>query len=315
MKFSKGRKAADEILSRFIDRAKVSISNKKFALACKFHEYIFEPCYSEINSIFYGIGFHRFIANILHLEFSSRGAGAEQIFEEFEELLRTKNESTLASIFASSAHPKNSPILIQIREFAMYRADDIRKELESLSQTGTGKWVLDLSSSALFTLLANWGAKHSAIKAICDQSKPLQQSQGLFNSMVNNPHPQQFSHMWGEQHPITFNLSEPLIFSDSKNTPGIQIADVIAAIAVYVFSREQSDFSQKWSNLIAPISANGSIIPDQDELRLETTRVQRNVLVLHELHSRAKHGKSLIDGMDQHIAKLTAKLASRSIQM
>lgn len=73
VKFNKGRKAIDEIFEHFEGRIKISISDKKFALACKFFEYIFEPCISDINSLFYGIGFHKFIANILYVEFLARG--------------------------------------------------------------------------------------------------------------------------------------------------------------------------------------------------------------------------------------------------
>jgi hypothetical protein len=56
-RFNRGRKAIDDIFMHFETRLKVSISNKKFALACKFHEYIFEPCFSSISSIFYHVGF------------------------------------------------------------------------------------------------------------------------------------------------------------------------------------------------------------------------------------------------------------------
>lgn len=36
VKFNKGRKAIDEILTKFNGRLKISISDKKFALACKY---------------------------------------------------------------------------------------------------------------------------------------------------------------------------------------------------------------------------------------------------------------------------------------
>ena len=43
LKSSKGKKVIPEILSTFKDRIKVGIYHKKFNLACKFYEYIFEP--------------------------------------------------------------------------------------------------------------------------------------------------------------------------------------------------------------------------------------------------------------------------------
>lgn len=313
VKFSKGRKAIDEVLSRFGDRLKISISEKKFALACKLHEYIFEPCYSEANSLFYGIGFHRFIANILYIEFLARGAGAEQIFAEFEELIRSNDESKLEGIFSSSVHPENSPILTQVREFAQHRAEDIRHELQSLADTGVGKWALDLTNSALFTLLANWGTTYPSITAICDLSKPLQQNQEIFNTMVDRKGEQMFSDLMGERHPITFNLAEPLVFADSKAAHGIQIADATAAAAVYAFSSPTDEHTEKWRPIIARVGHYGSIIPDRDEVRLSDSRVQRNALVLLELHSRAKSGQSLTEGMGEYMRLVTRRLVSHPL--
>lgn len=314
IKFNRGRKAIDEILYRFEDRLKISISEKKFALACKFHEYIFEPCYSDANSLFYGIGFHRFIANVLYLEFAARGAGAEEIFSEFEELLRSKDEKKLQNIFSASAHPENSPILTHVREFAQHRSDDIRRELEALGETGVGKWALDLTNSSLFTLLASWGTRFPILTAVCDPSKPLQQNQGIFNAMVGRTGEPLYSDLMGERHPITFNLSEPLLFCDSKTTHGIQIADAVAAAAVYAFSGSQDEYAVKWRPLMAKIAHYGSVIPDQDELKLKDPRVQLNALVLLELHSRSKNGQSLVDGMDHFIQLIGRRLLTQPIR-
>jgi len=185
IKYNKGRHAISEIFNHFDGCIKVSISNKKYALAGKFFEYIFEPCISKNNSLFYNINFHRFIANILYVEFVARGAGAEQIFSAFEELIRSKDIESLDSLFNSTVHPENSPILIQIREFALSQKEAIKKELESLPGDGVGKWTLDLTDTALFSLLAYWGTEHEQLTAICDQSKPLQHDQQLYNAMIN----------------------------------------------------------------------------------------------------------------------------------
>jgi hypothetical protein len=307
IKFSKGRKAIDEIFEEFEGRIKLSVSNKKFALACKFHEYIFEPCYSSISSLFYGTGFHLFIANILYVEFRARGAGAEQIFGEFETLMRGQELDKLESIFASSVHKDNSPVLLQIREFAQLNAEAIKDELEGLKGTGTGKWILDLTNTALASLLASWGQEHDQLTAICDPSKPLREDQSFFNAMIGNKN-RLFSDMFGEHHPVTFNLSGPLEFRDSKVTHGIQLADAIAAAGVHVFSGATDDHAKRWREILPAFSAHGSIIPDLDELDLNSLRTQRNVLLLSELHARALENKSLTDGMAEYVDMISARL-------
>lgn len=307
VKFSKGRKAITEILNAFDGRIKISISDKKFALACKVYEYIFEPCYSDINSIFYGIGFHRFIANVLYMEFTARGAGAEELFAEFESLMRAGRSHNLETIFSSSAVPEHSKLIKMIREFAQIRHQDIHQELKSLADGGTGKWVLDLTNSALYTLLANWGTEYEVLTAICDESKPLQHNQDMFNGMVGRVD-KVFSDFGADSHPVTFNLSGPIEFASSHSSHGIQIADAIAAAAVYVFSGAKDDAADQWRHIIARQAHYGSVVPDTAELQIELHRPQLNTLVLQHLHQRATDGVSLTEGMGKAILEMSRVL-------
>lgn len=306
VKFSKGRRAITELLGAFDGRIKISISDKKFALAGKLHEYIFEPCYSEINSLFYGIGFHRFIANVLYMEFTARGAGAEELFSEFEYLMWKDKGQNLEAIFSSSAVAQNSEVIKMIREFAQIRHEDIRSELSSLANGATGKWVLDLTQGALYTLLTNWGTQYDVLTAVCDSSKPLQENQMIFNSMIGNTEKLTSDFGRGE-HPITFNLSGPIEFLPSHECHGIQIADAIAAAAVHVFST-RDDTAIQWRQQIVGQGHYGSVVPDQTELELELHGPQLNALVLQHLHQRATQGVSLTKGMQQAIADISRTL-------
>ncbi|WP_019568727.1 DUF3800 domain-containing protein [Thioalkalivibrio sp. ALMg13-2] len=310
IRFNRGRRAVDEIISHFEGRVKLSVSDKKYALACKLFEYIFEPCLSEINSVFYRVGFHKFIANMLYIEFVARGAGAEDIFAEFEELMRTRDEAKLGSIFASSVHPENSPILVQIREFAQCMADDVRKELRAIGDAGLGKWILDLTDTALFTLLANWGTEYDQITAVCDPAKPLQHDQSAFDVMIGRED-RVFSDAFGERHPITFNLSGPIQLRDSKISHGVQIADALAAAGAYVFTGATDAHATRWRSIIAGIGHYGSIIPDMDEVDIRDVRAQRNAVLLMELHSRAKAGKNLVEGMPEYIHIISRMITER----
>lgn len=306
VKHHKGRKAIDEILKEFDGRLLFTIADKKYTLACKLFEYIFEPCISDINTMFYGCDFHKFVATILHVEFMARGAGAEQIFEEFQALMRDPSDGKLTSLFAASTHPENSLIIAQIREFAQHRAADIKDELDSLSGSATGKWVLDVTCSSLHGLLAHWGMKYDAITAICDNSKPLQQSGDFFGAMVGNEK-QLFGGFDGARHPMTFNLTGPIDFRDSKSSYGIQLADALAGAAVHVWSGNTDDHAKKWREILAPI-ANLAILPDTNEINLRRPDVRRNAFLLHELHDRATSGRSLIEGMPELIVMISRNL-------
>lgn len=306
VKHHKGRKAIDEILKEFNGRLLFTIADKKYTLACKLFEYIFEPCISDISTMFYGCDFHKFVATILYVEFMARGAGAEQIFEEFQALMRDPSDGKLSSLFAASKHPENSPIVTQIREFAQHRAADIKEELDSLCGSATGKWVLDVTCSSLHGLLAHWGMKYDAITAICDNSKPLQQSGDFFDAMVGNEK-QLFGGFDGVKHPMTFNLTGPIDFRDSKSSHGIQLADALAGAAIHVWSGNTDDYAKKWQEILSPI-ANLPILPDTNEINLRRPDARRNAVLLHALHDRATSGKSLIEGMPELIVMISRRL-------
>jgi hypothetical protein len=314
IKYNKGRKAISEIFDRFQGRIKVSLSNKKYALSGKFFEYIFEPCFSENNSLFYNINFHRFVANILYLEFIARGAGAEEIFLEFENLMRNSDQADLDSLFSTTVHHENSPIMVQIREFALSQKEAIKRELDSLPGDGIGKWILDLTDTALFSLLANWGLEYEQVTAICDDAKPLQHDQQLYNAMINRED-KHFSHMGGEKHPITFNLSGPIQLVDSKTYHGVQLADAIAAASVYAVSEVSDKHANEWREFIPDIAIYGSLIPDSDYVDLNKYEVQRNAVVMLELHSRATKNQSLLDGMPEYIHMISQELIHNPLQI
>lgn len=309
----KGREAIDEILEQFQGRIKVSISNKKYALACKFFEYIFEPCISGNNSLFYNLDFHKYIATHLYIEFVAKTSHAEDIFLEFERLMREKNLEGFDRLFHSYGHPNKSSTLFQIIDFAQCNVEKVREEISGLPGDGVGKWILDLTNTALFTLLANWGTEHEQLDAICDESKPLYDDQEIFNIMVARKD-RKFITMKGERHPITFNLSRPIQLVNSKVFHGVQLADAIAAAFVHAASKNDNAHATRWKELLPNIAAYGSVIPDIDYMDLKRFDVQRNTVLMLELHSRAKNGKDLLDGLPEYVQSISNQLRNNPIK-
>jgi hypothetical protein len=308
-----GKQAIDDILKHFEDRIKISISDKKYALAGKFFEYIFEPSLAAKSSIFYGINFHLFIANILYVEFIARGMGAEDIFKEFETLMRDMDEAMLTGLFSSSVHHENSPVLTQIREFAIHRVDDIKGELDSLRGGVTGKWILDLTDSAIVSLLANWGLMYDEITAICDDSKPLMEKNDIFDGMIGRKGETLFVDTPLGKQPLTFNLSGPVQFASSAVEHGIQIADTLAAAAVFAISNPDDPFAKKWAAMLPEIGKYGSVMPDFEHLDLDEIPAKLNSVVLMELHSRATNKENLLEDMEGYVQFMTHALRMEAL--
>lgn len=286
---------------------KVSVSEKKYALASKFFEYIFEPPLQRNNYLFYKLNFHRFISNILYVEFTARGEGAEKIFEDFERLMRSGNFEGLDSLFSSNTHPEISPILSQIREFAILNEATIAEELNGYAGEGVGKWILDLTNTALFSLLAAWGTEFDQLTAICDQSKPLSDEQTIFDVMINRED-KKYSFLDGKT-PITFNLSGPIQLVDSKLTPGVQLADCVAAAFAHACSRTATDdYAIEWRKYIESSAIYGSVFADLKFVDLDKLSVQRNAVVLIELVERSKRGLDLLEGMTEYVSMVSEAL-------
>lgn len=94
-----GRRAIGAVIKQCARNTRVVFHLKKYALACKFFEYIFEPALAEQNSIYYASGFHSFISTLLFLHLQVRKASAETIFEEFSRFMREGDQAALDNSF------------------------------------------------------------------------------------------------------------------------------------------------------------------------------------------------------------------------
>ncbi|PKG37308.1 DUF3800 domain-containing protein [Psychromonas sp. Urea-02u-13] len=301
----KGRRAIDEIIGALTGRIKVSISDKKYALAGKFFEYIFEPSLQRNSMLFYNANFHKFVSTVLYIELTSRGAMAEELFEDFEKLMRNGDFNGLKALFTATKSPEMSPVLELIFDFAIMNKEAIVEELDGYAGEGSGKWVLDLTNTALFSILAQWGLEYDELTAFCDNSKPLSEDQEIFTAMIGNES-KTFSSVAGVDNPITFNLKEPLNLVDSKDVHGVQLADAVAAAFVYACdSKNQDEHAKKWRSLIEDVVIYGSVFPDYDHIDLSRLEVQRNLFVLKELVLRSENKQCLLDGMPNFMAYMT----------
>ena len=303
LKSPKGKKVIAEILSTFKDRIKVGVYHKKFNLACKFYEYIFEPPLSEKSSLFYQIKFHRFISNILYLDFVCRSEEAEKIFSDFQNLMRKKPNY----LFSSSETPDMSP-LDDIKTFCIHHRDTINQELNSLQGTDIGKWILELSTSALFSILCDWGKEFNQLKVFCDVSKPLKGNKELFDGWIGIEDKMYIDFFQGVEEPITFNLSQEVQFVESDKFPGIQIADVAAAACAYAFKEGVNQNTESWIEHIPGVVTGKSVTPDLSYIDLNTSDAKRNCLLLIYLVERSINKQPLLDGIEEFLLWVTRSL-------
>lgn len=311
-KHPKGREAVMEVLERCASKAKVIVAEKKFALAGKLFEYIFEPALSENSRFFYDVGFHLFIANMLYIAWRAKPETAGMLLKAFQESMRSldqKHLDALVALFTESA-VKDSPQDLVFR-FARANKTAIAAEMEDLgNENPAGRWVLDLSTTCLDGLLASWGETlEDEMRVICDSSKPLQEMQEPFAWRVGYCGEKRYVVIGGRRKLLTYSLAEPIAFRKSHEFSGLQLADVIASAISYAMKSRDDEEGNAWLKKIdAARCIEDTILPHTGRANAKSRDGMVNSMLLMELVYRAENGKPLLLGIEELYARARREL-------
>lgn len=302
LRHPRSRRAIAHVFEKLASKMKTAVFEKRFALAGKFYEYVFEPPLARQSAIFYAARFHLFIANLLYVHLLVQRSSAN-VLDDFQQAMRNLVEGK--PIFSPVGVDESQPMRYMA---AFYRGNEqaIREELESLQGTGTDKWVLDLTSTALHSLLCEWAESFESLDVTCDESKPLAANQALHSAMVGNTR-RAYHLLLGTRQRITYNLSGPIELARSIDTPGLQLADVVASTTAAVFERpDDAELAPLRERAIQGCAENVIVLPMLAEVDLNSLAVQRNYLVLRELADRSECGERLLPECAWLLLELTA---------
>jgi hypothetical protein len=307
LKTESGRRAITSIIKDCALYARLVSHLKKFALACKFFEYIFEPALADQNSLFYGCEFHLFISNLLFAMLRTRDASAEMIFEEFSKFMRDGSQAALEKLFPRKGLVVDytSDPLAAISVFAMLNRRVIQEELDSIRGDGTTPhWILDLTTTSLFSVLSHWGEVYDELDVYCDQSKPIEADIDFLKVMVGRRDHVRLQ-MFGKDRQYTFNLVSLPKLVDSKEHPGIQVADVFASAMARAFQQRywgKADSTEnEWLERCRECFPDDNVWPDLDHMNLRRRPAFVNAAVLIELAERCLRKQNLFEGMPEII--------------
>jgi len=297
LKTERGRGLIADVLDRMEGRYIATVYEKKLSLCCKLFEYIYEPVLQANNMLFYRNNLHRFVAMYFYMQVTTSTVG--DLAVEFEAFMRTLDPGQAPTLFGAAAGPHPDPLVEQVLRFARGYADIIAEETRALERTGdSGKWVLDLTLTAVFSHLAAWGERHPLVEVVCDDSKPLRALSDAFEPMINRPEPVVLE-VFGKRRPLTWNMSGPITFGSSANHAGIQLADLIAGVAA-------GSPGVGLESPIAPLAERvyrhlheDCIMPDFDAIDLQGDEAPVNWLVLEHLAYRADGGFDPLLGMEE----------------
>ena len=300
-KNSKGRKAISWLLAESAQYSHVMVANKEYALAGKFFEHMFEPVLSTHSSLFYAIGFHKFIATLLHLCHRSADPNVDNALRHFAEMMRNMDPETLDSVLLPLRRFDQSDPLGLVSAFLLCHRNVIEDDIELMRESDRlANWSLELSMTALHWLLASWGEEFESLEVYCDTSKPMQEAQDFFEAFIGRE--DKLYLRFGDQPGPSFiyNLAGPIKLVDSKTSPGIQIADVLSSSLAFAKKNPEESISKEWLDILEDVPAN-QIIPDIEDVDLTTERAYVNSMVLRELVDRSVKGQNLFEGMREFV--------------
>ena len=149
-KSNKGQKFLIDLWKKFGNTCKFVLHDKKFALACKMFEYVYEPVYSDVNTLFYQINFHKFIATSMYNLFIQSDHSAEQLFNGFYQFIKNKGNKSLDEYINSCGIVKTSP-LYYFSLFCENHKTEIASDIDFTDKRE--KFILDLTLTSLYNLL------------------------------------------------------------------------------------------------------------------------------------------------------------------
>ena len=304
VKQKQGREAISWILDQCSKHSRVMIANKEYTLAGKFFEYIFEPVLSARNSLFYSIDFHKFIATYMYLSFKAGDPHAMGILNAFAEMMRSLDPSKLETILSYLDHMHHLDQADMVGKILTFcNRKSIESELRGMAgQTELGgNWILELSMTALHWLLSSWGEEYEVLEVYCDRSKPIQEAQWLFEAFIGREDKAYIKLGSQKPAPITYNLLGPINLIDSKQSYGVQIADVMSGSIAYAFKNPDEEFSKEWLKLMKDVPSN-RIAPDLSQIDLTQEVAFVNTAVLLELVNRSIKGQNPFTNMEDIIA-------------
>lgn len=295
----RGRRAVNDIFAAVEGRYCFNIYEKLLALCGWLFEYVYEPVYQDDPWFLYEKNLHRFVAMYSWLWFNEPdGNGqAKAAIEQFQNYMRSRKPEDAPFLFADSANHLarangENPFDSILRFARGYReiivADNARLDSTLPEQ---GRWILDLSVSALWSHLNYWGRQERSLIVRCDSSKPLNANAANMTGGDEDPGIARAKQK-GFGGKLGYTLAGPIAFVDSRNHPAIQLADIVAGAAVWIMTHQEEAGCDGIAESLQRHILPESILPNFEFVDPNTKEATVNAVILYGLGERAHQAKS-----------------------
>lgn len=295
---SNGIALVAQVLDAVEGRYSFVIKNKLLVLCGKLFEYLFEPVFQHDPNLLYAKNLHRFVAMYCFIFFI--GPQGEEAIRQFERYMRSLDPADAPLLFDPAQLGRiadDDPFKMIVKFAQGYRGaiveDNRRMKVEA---SDAGKWALDVTIAGLWSLLNHWGATGRPLQVVCDDSKPLKALAGAFTGDANDPGIRRVREISGKDEPLGWRLAAPIAFADSRGSPGLQIADLVAGTVTQVAGRGGDELTALRERIDRHIHPH-SVMVDFEVVRLGTRETDVNWIALMELGERAMRGVDPAHGL------------------
>ncbi|MBP3848057.1 DUF3800 domain-containing protein [bacterium] len=287
------------LIEQLKDIASVVCFNQKYALCAKFFEYIFEPCISDIGTLFYAAGFHHFITYTLYNVFFGADTPPSNLLSDFSELMknRPKNKITPEEFLKKySYNPKSidlSSFERLVRVFMTKNHEAILEELNFMNgDEPIDRFKMDLSLTSLFYICAEMNNRYKQIKIVYDESKSIEaQKDCLLDLTGREIFIPNFNH-FADREKERLNILPEIKSANSRDCYGVQVADLIAGITNHAY--KENDLSLK-HELIKNKILTCVVAPEIINYSVIDIFYQIYVKVLFEMTNNSFNNMPLVD--------------------
>lgn len=295
-KSTNGQRFLIKLWERFGKNAKFVLHNKKFALACKMFEYVFEPVFCDVNTLFYQINFHKYIAISMYNLFVNSNHSAEQLFTNFYAFIKNKGDKSLNQYVASCGIVKTSP-LYYFCEFCNQHKTEIASDIDFTDKQD--KYILDLTLTSLYNLLGIFShGSPEAMEVHCDNSKQIANEIDFWKVFINNTNIV-YDTYFNSGAQLTFNITQEPILEDSKKVVQLQISDLLASSVYQAHIHPETNFSKKIKQLSQPAYVEAySVAPVELEFTFDEFEIEqfnKIIKLLSSANTKEKKIKKLAE--------------------
>jgi hypothetical protein len=203
--------------------------------------------------------------------------------------MRKRDPLEAPLLFSSDATELESPYSIVTRFARGYR-DLIFADRRAAERSGDP--ALDLSVAGLWSILTRFGELGTQLAVTCDHDPLAQSVAARMAGGSSDPGVLRARQLIAGADVSEYELARPIVFADSRTSPGLQLADLIAGVATAtVNGRVPRESMELLSGLLEPgCHHRHSVTPEMQWVDLAQREPKINWMVLMELANLADEG-------------------------